>query len=56
MTPFPLEGGRVGDGGEHTAVSAKYAGGAACLLREPSPLSAITPTLYPSPLEGEGRI
>ena len=54
--PFPLEGGRVGDGGERTAVSAKHAGGAARLLREPSPLSAITPTLDPSPFGREGRI
>ena len=55
MIPFPLEGGRAGDGGELTAVSAYVARGAR-LPREPSSLSARTPTLDPSPFEGEGRI
>ncbi len=56
MTPFPLNGGRVGDGGERTAVSAYVAGGAARLLREPFRFTAITPTLDPSPITGEGGV
>ena len=50
-SPFPLEGGRAGDGGEGAAVSETPARGAASLAtRAPS---ASTPT-QPSPLEGEG--
>jgi hypothetical protein len=56
MTPFPLEGGRAGDVGARAAVSVNVTGGAVRLPREPSPLSAITPTLDPTPLEGEGRM
>jgi hypothetical protein len=53
MTPFPLKGGRAGDGGERAAVSGYFTGGAR-LLREPSNFTAFTPTLDPSPFEGEG--
>ncbi len=56
IAPFPLEGGRVGDGGERTAVSVSITGGAVRLPREPCRLSAITPTLDPSPIEGEGGV
>ncbi len=53
LSPFPLEGGRVGDGGDRTAMSGDSAGGAASGATT-GDRSASTPT-QPSPLEGEGE-
>ncbi|MHB8285528.1 MAG: DNA ligase D, partial [Caulobacteraceae bacterium] len=49
-TPFPLDGGRAGDGGESAAASGK-----ASPKTKPSKRSASTPIPNPSPIEGEGR-
>ncbi len=53
MTPFPLDGGRAGDGGESSAVSG--------LARAAPPAGhddrrAATPIPNPSPMEGEGGL
>ncbi len=49
-TPFPLDGGRAGVGGEAAVVSNEGAGGAGATPGQPP---ASTPS-QPSPLEGEG--
>jgi 2-oxoisovalerate dehydrogenase E2 component (dihydrolipoyl transacylase) len=49
--PFPLEGGRVGDGGERTAVAAEPP---RAPTASPKPTSKQPATTQPSPLEGEG--
>ena len=52
-TPFPLEGGRVGDGGERTAVAAETPKAPTASPKPTRKQPATTPT-QPSPLEGEG--
>jgi 2-oxoisovalerate dehydrogenase E2 component (dihydrolipoyl transacylase) len=51
--PFPLEGGRVGDGGERTAVAADTPKAPTASPKTTSKQPASTPS-QPSPLEGEG--
>lgn len=52
-TPFPLDGGRVGDGGEGPGVDAAGAKGAIASRAPSSEAAARTPS-QPSPIEGEG--
>jgi hypothetical protein len=54
MTPFSLKGGRVGDGGEHRALSVEGAGGGA-LLKPLSKRRRAHPNPDLSPFEGERR-
>jgi 2-oxoisovalerate dehydrogenase E2 component (dihydrolipoyl transacylase) len=51
--PFPLEGGRAGDGGERTAVAAETPKAPTASPKTTSKQPAATPS-QPSPLEGEG--
>jgi 2-oxoisovalerate dehydrogenase E2 component (dihydrolipoyl transacylase) len=51
--PFPLKGGRVGDGGERTAVAAETPKAPTASPKTTSKQPASTPT-QPSPVEGEG--
>ena len=50
-SPFPLEGGRVGDGGVSAVLTVESLEAAPPMLAWKTPAS--TPT-QPSPLEGEG--
>ncbi|AYG95288.1 DUF559 domain-containing protein [Brevundimonas naejangsanensis] len=48
--PFPLDGGRAGDGGVRAAAAGRAREASPCLVLKPF---ASTPT-HPSPIEGEG--
>ncbi len=51
LSPFPLDGGRAGDGG----AGAPSEGSQGDVSQTDDPPAARTPTPDPSPLEGEGR-
>jgi very-short-patch-repair endonuclease len=53
MTPFPLDGGRAGVGGEALDLEAEDAGGTS---RDLPDLSRAHPLPNPSPIEGEGLV
>src|SRR5947208_19888 len=53
-TPFPLEGGRVGDGGVRNEMGRRSQVGAGAKQRQLPHRRRVHPHPHPSPLEGEG--